>query len=163
MKVVISDAIQDVLTVYERRFKYKDLRVECSVEPGLTARTLQGELKQVLSNLLANAIDASNEGGRIVVRARSSREFRSGQPGVRITIADYGSGISAQDKARLFTPFFTTRKEVGTGLGLWITKELLEKKGGHIRFRSRQSQPSGTVMSVFLPLQSLSERKGLAA
>ena len=154
VKLVISEAIDDVLRVYDRRFKYKDLHVQCDVEPTLTAWTLQGEFKQILSNLIANAIDASKEGGKIVIRARSSDEYRSGRPGVRITIADYGSGISAEDKAQLFTPFFTTKKEVGTGLGLWITKDLLEKKGGHIRLRSRDSKPSGTVIGVYLPLKS---------
>ena len=163
MKLVISEAIDDVLRVYDRKFKYKELHVERDVEPALTAWTLQGEFKQILSNLIANAIDASKEGGRIVIRARSSREFRSGTPGVRITIADYGYGISAEDKARLFTPFFTTKKEVGTGLGLWITKDLLEKKGGHISFRSRDSKPSGTVMSVYLPLKSPAAIADLAA
>ena len=163
VKVGISEAIQDVLTVYDRRFRYKELQVECDVEPGLTAWTLQGEFKQILSNLVANAIDASRDGGKIIIRGRASRDFRSGSPGVRITVADYGSGISKQDKVRLFTPFFTTKKEVGTGLGLWITKDLLEKKGGHIRLRSRDSQPSGTVVSVYLSLQSPSQMSGLAA
>jgi signal transduction histidine kinase len=82
---------------------------------------------------------------------------------VRIAVADYGSGISNHDKARLFTPFFTTKKEVGTGLGLWITKDLLDKKGGHIRLRSRDAQPSGTVVSVYLSLQSPTQMSGLAA
>jgi PAS domain S-box-containing protein len=163
VKIVVADAIQDVLTVYDRRFKYKDLRVECALEPDLTAWTLQGEFKQIVSNLIANSIDASREGGKILIRARNSREFRSGQAGVRITIADYGTGISEKDKARLFSPFFTTKQEVGTGLGLWITKDLLEKKGGHIRFRSRDSKPSGTVMSVYLPLKSKSDIAKVAA
>jgi signal transduction histidine kinase len=70
---------------------------------------------------------------------------------MRMTIADTGVGIAEEDKARLFAPFFTTKKDVGTGLGLWITKDLLEKKGGHIRVRSRNSRPSGTVMSIYLP------------
>jgi signal transduction histidine kinase len=149
--------------VYERRFKYKDLHVQCAVEPDLTAWTLQGEFKQIISNLIANSIDASREGGKILIRARKSGEFRSGRAGVRITIADYGTGISEKDKARLFSPFFTTKQEVGTGLGLWITKDLLEKKGGHIRFRSRDSKPSGTVMSVYLPLKSNGDVAKVAA
>jgi signal transduction histidine kinase len=163
VKLGIPEAIQDVLTVYDRRFKYKELQVECNVEPGLTAWTLQGEFKQILSNLLANAIDASKDSGKIIIRASSSYNFRSGQPGVRITVADCGSGISNEDKARLFSPFFTTKKEVGTGLGLWITKDLLEKNGGHIRFRSRDSNPSGTVMSVYLPLRSPAQISEMAA
>jgi PAS domain S-box-containing protein len=152
--VFVSDVIEDVLTIYERKFKYKELTVEQQIEPGLIVFTVQGELKQVLSNLISNAIDASRDGGKIVIRARATRNFQSGNRGIRITVADNGSGISAKDMENLFVPFFTTKKDVGTGLGLWITKDLLEKKGGHIRFRSSDSQPSGTVMSIYLPLTS---------
>jgi PAS domain S-box-containing protein len=152
MQVVVPDLVEDVLTIYERKSKYKSLRVERRIEPGLTVYTLQGELKQILSNLLANAIDACREGDRIVVHARSSHDFKSGRDGMRITIADTGAGIDEKNIAKLFAPFFTTKKEVGTGLGLWITKELLEKKGGRIRVRSRNSKPSGTVIGVYLPM-----------
>ncbi len=85
------------------------------------------------------------------MRTRTSKDFQSGYCGLRITVADNGIGISAEDKRKLFTPFFTTKTAVGTGLGLWITKNLIEKRGGHIRFRSNTSNLSGTVMSVYLP------------
>jgi PAS domain S-box-containing protein len=161
--LVVSDVVEDVLTVYERRFNYKGLKIEKRVEPGLTICTLRGELKQILSNLVANAIDASKEGGRILIRARASKHFRSASPGIRITVADDGVGISDLHKPSVFVPFFTTKQEVGTGLGLWVTRELLEKKGGHIRFRSRDSKPSGTVMSIYLPLQPSGRTTALAA
>lgn len=150
--VIVPDLVEDVLRIYERKFHYKSLKVERRIQPGLTVYALQGELKQILSNLVANAIDASQEGGRIVVHAWSSHDFKkTGRHGIRLTIADTGVGIPEKDKERLFAPFFTTKKEVGTGLGLWITKDLLEKKGGRIRVRSRNSKPSGTVMSIYLP------------
>ena len=151
VSLVLKQVVEDVLAIYERKFRYKALLVESKVDPGLVAHTVQGELKQILSNLVVNAIDASSEGGKIIVRARAANDRRTGVPGIRITVADTGSGISDKDKPKIFTPFFTTKKEIGTGLGLWITKELVEKKGGHIRFRSRDSQKSGTVMSVYLP------------
>ena len=147
----VAELIGDVLTIYERKITYKQLRVEREVEPGLTINTVGGELKQVLSNLIANAIDASSEGGKIVIRCRATRKARSGIYGIQITVADTGVGISKDDQRQLFAPFFTTKKDVGTGLGLWITKDLVEKKGGNIRFRSTDQKPSGTVMSVFLP------------
>src|SRR5579859_6679208 len=150
----VSDVLEDVLAIYERKFTYKDLKIEKRLEPGLTICTAQGELKQVISNLLANAIDASARAGKIIVHARASRDFRSGRRGIRITMADTGSGIAQEDRAKVFTPFFTTKKDVGTGLGLWITKDLLEKKGGSIRFRSRASERSGTVMSIYLPMEA---------
>jgi signal transduction histidine kinase len=71
--------------------------------------------------------------------------------GVRITLADNGCGMSAEVQRRIFAPFFTTKADVGTGIGLWITKGLIEKQGGYMRFRSRQGSTPGTVMSFFLP------------
>ncbi len=73
------------------------------------------------------------------------------RPGTRILVADNGAGIAAQDRSRVFAPFFTTKKDVGTGLGLWVSKELLEKRGGQLWFRSRQGLPSGTVMNIYIP------------
>jgi PAS domain S-box-containing protein len=147
----VRELIEDVLTIYERKARYKSLTVERQVDPSLRIYGLQGELKQILSNLIANAIDASHARGKIIIRARSSRNLRGEGNGTRIAIADTGSGIAAKDRGKLFSPFFTTKKDVGTGLGLWITKDLLEKKGGYIRVRSRDSKPSGTVMSIYLP------------
>jgi len=149
----VSGVVEDVLAIYERKVRYKDLKMERRIEPGLTICTAQGELKQIISNLIANAIDASAKTGRIIVHARASRDFRSNRPGIRITVADAGAGIAREDRNKVFAPFFTTKKDVGTGLGLWITKDLLEKKGGHIRFRSRDSEPFGTVMSIYLPAE----------
>jgi PAS domain S-box-containing protein len=149
--MAIVDVIQDVLTIYERKCQYKALDIEQRIEPNLTLTAAQGELKQILSNLIANAIDASKEGGKIVICARTSHHFPSGRRGVRITIADNGVGISEENKQNLFAPFFTTKCAVGTGLGLWITKDLLEKRRGCIQFRSTDSNQSGTVMRIYLP------------
>jgi PAS domain S-box-containing protein len=149
--LVIADVVDEVLAIYERKAKHKELKIETRIQQRLSVDVLSGELKQILSNLIANAIDACRPGGKIVVSARNSQHLRSGC-GIRITVADNGAGISREDKRRLFTPFFTTKKDVGTGLGLWITKDLLERKGGRIRFRSSQSAPSGTIMTVFLPV-----------
>jgi PAS domain S-box-containing protein len=147
----VSRMVEDVLAIYERKFKYKQLCVEREIEPEMKICAWQGELKQVLSNLITNALDASKEGGRIVIRARSSRNIETGNPEIRFTIADNGLGISNETKGNLFRPFFTTKKTVGTGLGLWITKDLLEKRGGRISLRSRCSDPSGTTITFCLP------------
>jgi PAS domain S-box-containing protein len=152
--LAIPEVIDDVLGVYERKFKYKRLEIDRRIKAEMMATVIEGELKQILSNLIANAIQASADGGTVIIAARPSRDFQSGRKGIRITVADYGLGIAEQDKSKIFHPFFTTKAEVGTGLGLWITRELLEKKGGHVRFRSRTSPPSGTVMSIFLPTES---------
>ena len=149
--VPVAEIVDDVVSLYARRMKYKGLKLERQIEPGLSVWTLEGELKQVLSNLIVNAIDASRDGGKLTIRARTTRDFRSQQRRVQITVADNGAGISEKDKPKVFAPFFTTKKSLGTGLGLWITKDLLQKKGGTIRFRSSVAQPSGTVMVVYLP------------
>jgi PAS domain S-box-containing protein len=149
--LLVAGVVADVLAVYRRKLQYKDIQLEEEIEPGLTIHAVSGELKQVLSNLISNAIDASKDGGKILIRARGSRNLRSGVEGVRITVADNGSGIPKHIQEQLFLPFFTTKKDVGTGLGLWIANDLVSKKGGEIRFRSSNRTPSGTTMSIFLP------------
>jgi signal transduction histidine kinase len=154
VRVVLPDLISDVLRIYERKLQYKNLTIEKRISPNLMVYALQGELKQIVSNLVSNAIDACDEGGRVQISARTFSHFHSGRQGIRISVADNGKGISNDEKQRLFTPFFTTKKDVGTGLGLWVTKDLLEQRGGRIRFRSSINHAkSGTVMNIFLPLE----------
>jgi signal transduction histidine kinase len=152
-RLVVADVIEAIVGIYERKFVYKGVRTERHVQPGLTIFALDGELKQILSNLISNALDACQENGRVTIRAHRTVWGARAEPVARITIADNGSGISNENKARIFHPFFTTKEFVGTGLGLWITKSLIEKRGGSIQVRSRQTSPSGTVMSFCLPLE----------
>jgi signal transduction histidine kinase len=141
------------VTLYERKLRYKRLETEIEVDAELKLHLKHGELKQALSNLIANAIDASSEGGKLWLRARANKNWTNGlEKGIRITLADNGSGMSPDVQRRIFVPFFTTKRDVGTGIGLWVTKKLIEQQGGYLRFRSKQGQGAGTVMSVFLPL-----------
>ncbi|MBB5318023.1 ATP-binding protein [Tunturibacter empetritectus] len=114
-----------------------------------------GELRQILSNLIANGLDACSKGDTIRLEASAATDPRdSRRPGVRITIADTGQGILPEHINSVFEPFFTTKKETGTGLGLWVSRELVEKHGGSLRVRSRTITPRcGTVFSLFLPVQ----------
>jgi signal transduction histidine kinase len=114
-----------------------------------------GEFRQILSNLLANSLDACASGATIRVEANSAVDARNlSRPGVRITIADTGFGIPTEHLENIFEPFFTTKKDTGTGLGLWVSRELVEKHGGTLRVRSRTTHPlCGTLFSIFLPLQ----------
>jgi signal transduction histidine kinase len=151
--ITVADLISDVVAIYQRKLRYKHLDLHLSVDRELRFYTRQGELKQALANLMANAIDASNEGGRLWLRVRRTRHWGNGmEEGVRITLADNGVGMSPEVQRRIFVPFFTTKADVGTGIGLWMTKNLVEKQGGTMRFRSRQGEKAGTVMSCFLPL-----------
>jgi signal transduction histidine kinase len=116
---------------------------------------LAGELRQILSNLLANSLDACASGATIRIAANSAIDPRNlSRAGVRITIADTGLGIAPEHLENIFEPFFTTKKDTGTGLGLWVSRELVVKHGGSLRVRSRTSDPlCGTVFSLFLPVQ----------
>ncbi len=147
--IQVAGLVQDVVNLYQRRINYKSLNLEVEVSPDLVISGLAGEMRQVVSNLLANAIDASADNGKIRIRARSLPDPRTGQPASRITIGDSGCGMSPEVRRKLFTPFFTTKADVGTGLGLWVTKGMVEKAKGRIRVRSREN--TGTVFSMIFP------------
>ena len=121
-------------------------------------RCVEGEIRQVINNLVRNAIDATNSGGRLTVRARSASDCDD-RHGVRITIADTGEGVSAHILAHLFEPFYTTKELTGTGLGLWVSKGIVDKHDGKIAVRTCTGASHGTVFSLWLPLDG----PGLAA
>ncbi|MGE5206597.1 MAG: PAS domain S-box protein [Chlamydiota bacterium] len=158
--VHVAPIISQLRTVFSPRITNKriDLRMEVEGDPEIVA--VPGELRQLFANLLSNSIDAVPTEGTIRVRVSQQREYNSsGAQGVRVTIADSGSGIEPVHRPRIFEPFFTTKKEVGTGLGLWVSKGIVERHGGKIRLRSRVSPGrSGTVFSVFLPANGVQSR-----
>jgi two-component system CheB/CheR fusion protein len=150
----VSSVLQEVLNLYARKLSAKKIRVEKKLEAGIEIRGFSGELRQVFSNLLANAIEAMPEQGRLQLRVERAHEWSNNRrAGVRVTVADNGHGVAQQDVTRLFEPFFTRKKEGGTGLGLWLTYNIVQKHGGSIRLRST-TQPGkcGTVFRIFLPL-----------
>ena len=152
----LTALLEGVVNLFSRKCQYKRLECKLDVEPDLHIFGLQGEVRQVFSNLLVNAIDASSKG---VIQVRARRRTHNGRPGVSVLIADQGSGIPASVRERLFSPFFTTKESVGTGLGLWVTRGIVEKQGGTIRFRTSSEKPSGTIFRVFLPAEFLSPNK----
>jgi PAS domain S-box-containing protein len=148
----VAEVIRDVMVIYERKVRNKRLESRVSADPALSIYIKQGELRQALSNLIANAVDASADGGKLWLRAHAARNWAGGmEKGVRFTIADNGTGMAPEVQRQIFVPFFTTKADVGTGIGLWVTKSLIEQQGGFMRFRSRQGEKGGTVMSFFLP------------
>jgi PAS domain S-box-containing protein len=147
----LAAIIADVMAVFERRLSYKQMHCQPEFRGDVVVVGLPGELRQAVSNLVLNAIDASRNGGRLRVRACETRMVKSGLAGVSITIGDSGCGISDASRNKLFSPFFTTKQSVGTGLGLWVTKGIVEKHGGVIRYRSRVQDPCGTVFRIVLP------------
>jgi signal transduction histidine kinase len=149
--VAVSDLIHDIVAMYNRKLRSKQLTTVTSVDPRLEVYAQEGELRQVLLNLTANAVDASHPGGKLWFRVRRATNWKGEGHGVRITVADNGSGIPPEVQRRMFAPFFTTKAGAGTGIGLWVTKCLVEQHSGRIRFRSSQGRKRGTVMSLFLP------------
>jgi signal transduction histidine kinase len=151
--IKLSEVMDGILQLYTRRIAYKNLQVERRYQTQAEVFGLIGEVRQVFSNLLVNAMDASSKNGRIIVHVAPWRDpKRPARRGVRVTVADQGSGIPAALRSRVFEPFFSTKRDVGTGLGLWVSRALVEKHEGQIRFRSSTTPGrTGTVFSVFLP------------
>src|SRR5208283_4118918 len=114
---------------------------------------LPSEIRQVIANLFGNAVEAVGNNGKIKLCACASRNWRTGQRGLRVTVADNGPGIPAAIRGRVLEPFFTTKGESGTGLGLWITSGIVEKNGGTLRLRSvTRTGRTGTCFSAFFPI-----------
>jgi signal transduction histidine kinase len=163
----MEELLDSVLNLYQSRIHALDLRVERDYDAGLTLFCFAGEVRQVFANLVGNSIDASSSGGRLVIRARRSRDWRNPvQTGIRFAVADTGAGMEPEVREHIFEAFFTTKEVTGTGLGLWVSQEIILKHHGLVRVRSRIAAPldaparknSGTVFEVFIP-----DDPGLAA
>jgi signal transduction histidine kinase len=147
--------IGSVVHLLQVKIRANGANVEQQCEETLRVMGIAGELRQVLANLLASSLDAIGQDGRIVLRASASIDPNDGTRRVRIAVADCGSGMSLATMKNIFDPFFTTKGTVGTGLGLWVCKQLVEKNGGSIRVRSTtKGQRRGTTFSVLLPRDS---------
>jgi PAS domain S-box-containing protein len=153
VNINVAGLLAEIIDLYRGRIEYKKLRVETRFDRSCTMHGLQGEIRQVFSNIIANAIDASSENGQLILRVKAARAIKSPNgDGVCVTIADPGVGIPPTARRHIFEPFFSTKENVGTGLGLWVSKALVEKHGGAIHFRSSiVPGRSGTVFAVFLP------------
>lgn len=149
--VDMVEVLNSVLVLFHGRQMQAGVTVERRFRGTAVLRGFGGELRQVFANLVGNAIDASRQGGRLLIRAVETIG-PDGRAGVRVTIADTGSGMDPETKQRLFEAFFTTKGATGTGLGLWVSAELIQKHGGTVRVRSSvDERHRGTVFSVFLP------------
>jgi signal transduction histidine kinase len=151
--VTAASLVDATLPLYQSRITNARVRIERRDRARRPVTCLDGEVRQVLSNLIGNAIDAMSEKERrLFLRSRESTDWRTGRSGVTLTVADTGSGMSPDTIAHIFEPFFTTKGSKGTGLGLWISREIIERHRGSLRVRSRQAGDcSGTVFALFLP------------
>jgi signal transduction histidine kinase/diadenosine tetraphosphate (Ap4A) HIT family hydrolase len=148
----VSALMDSVVNLLQAKIRSNGAIVERQCDEKLHVTGIGGELRQVLANLLANSLDAIGPEGRIVLRASASVDANNGSRLVRIAVADSGTGMALATTNNIFDPFFTTKGTVGTGLGLWICKQLVEKHGGSIKVRSNTcGARRGTTFSVSLP------------
>ncbi len=151
--IQLTEVLDGVLALYDRRIRGQGIRVERRYESDGDVFAFPGEIRQVFSNLIINAIEALPLRGRLRLHVyETAHPVDPQRRGVRVVIADNGPGIAPAARARLFEPFFTTKGEKGTGLGLWVSQGIIRKHDGNIRMRS-STRPgaSGTVFSIFLP------------
>ncbi len=158
----IDELLEEVLSLYSRRIMEKSLHVERQYACSEEAVVYPGEIRQVLSNLVSNALEASSQHGRLRVRVRSTRSWNDpGVRGIRVSVGDNGCGIPADVQRRLGEPFYTTKGQRGTGLGLWVTRSIVQRYGGEIQLRSSVSpERHGTVFSIFLPTNMRPQKVG---
>jgi two-component system CheB/CheR fusion protein len=146
--------LDEVVQLYLRKLQANHITIEKQSGEYLEIVGYPGELRQVFANLLLNAIDSMQSGGgRLRLRVVRAREWSGDRrSGVRVTVADTGNGISAKDLPHIFEPFYTTKRDQGTGLGLWLAYGAVQKHAGWMRVATRTTAgASGTVFAVFLP------------
>ena len=148
----LAEVIEQVLVLQAGRLGVAGIEVERRFRGDTLLTCREGEIRQVLANLIGNAADAMNTGGRLLVRIQPSHRPSTGERGVALTVADTGSGISAATRGKLFEPFQSTKGDKGSGLGLWISREIIDRHHGTIGLRSSQRENAhGTVFRLFLP------------
>lgn len=153
-EVRLSDLIESVISLHEARLKGARIAVERRSTEHRPLLCFPHELRQVIANLIGNAIDAMTalNHARLCLRVRDARDPRTRAEGIRLTVADTGSGMNRATLERIWEPFFTTKGTTGTGLGLWVTDEIIRKHHGTVSVRSScDSRHPGTVFSVFFP------------
>jgi len=152
--VNIAEIFDSVVALFIRKIEAAGIQIEKQVRFEQELLGLPSEIRQVFANLFGNAVEAVERNGKIRLHAFASRDWRTGQRGLRVVVADNGPGIPAEIRGKIFEPFFTTKGEAGTGLGLWITSGIIEKNDGTLRLRTvTRAGRTGTCFSVFFPLK----------
>jgi PAS domain S-box-containing protein len=156
--VRLTDLLDSVVELFEPQIRQKHLSIEKQYRYSGEIDAYPVEVRQAVSNLLANAIYALPEQGSIKLRVCAGWDRKSARHGIRILVADNGPGIPPEHCNKLFEPFFTTKGEKGTGLGLWVTESIVQKHRGTIRFRTKRGR--GTLFGIFLPLEAAGIQQG---
>jgi two-component system CheB/CheR fusion protein len=158
---LLSEVMESVLSMFRGKLQAMEIDVETRVDGERPINCMLSETQQIFANLVANAIEAMDHHGRLVTRIRPSRDWRDRTTrGMRVTICDTGAGVDRATLGRMFEPFFTTKTETGTGLGLWVVAQLLERHKGSVRVWSSQREGAcGAAFSVFLPYGDATENR----
>ena len=150
-----DELLQSVVALYHGRLQNSGIAVVRKHGRDGSVSCYENDVRQVLNNLVGNAIDAMKAGGRVILRTGAATDWRSGRTGVAITVADTGHGVARSVRERIFEPFYTTKGINGTGLGLWISRGIVDKHQGRLSMRSSTDpQRSGTIFRLFLPAQA---------
>jgi PAS domain S-box-containing protein len=147
----ISDLLQRAIKVYEPRCEVNAIRIEKSLLAKTELVMRQGEMMQVVSNLIANSLYAMRSGGTLSV---SSEDADTEEGGIVLAVQDTGVGIAPENLSKVFDAFFTTRSAIGTGIGLFVAKQFVEGHGGRIELESSQGDEHGTTVRIYLPLHT---------
>jgi two-component system NtrC family sensor kinase len=159
-EVSLTALTDNVLDLYRADLSMKAIEVEKRYQDTSEIAVHSGQMRQVFSNLIANAIHAVPERGKIIVHVSQSRSWRTGQRGIRVVIADNGVGISRANIPKIFQAFFTTKEQKGSGLGLWLSLGIVSAHHGEIRVRSSVGEKRhGSCFSIFLPFNHASTSK----
>jgi C4-dicarboxylate-specific signal transduction histidine kinase len=151
----ITELLRSVLSIYQGRIANAYIQIDRDSRAKRRVRCFEGEIRQVVANIISNALDAMPAGGRLCIRDREATNWRTGEQGIVVTVSDTGVGMSPETRKRVFNPFFTTKGLTGTGLGLWVTKEIVDRHRGTLSVRSSQSPiRHGTVFTLFLPFDA---------
>jgi signal transduction histidine kinase len=144
----VSELAISAVTLFRGKLRERNIRERIKVERAF-GYCSEGEIRQALVNLIGNSVDAMREGGNLRIHVKPVSI--NGVEHARLTVADTGAGIRKDIRQNLFKQFFTTKGSGGTGLGLWLTRDIIRRNGGKLRFRSRTEAPSGTVFTIYLP------------
>jgi PAS domain S-box-containing protein len=154
--VDLKDLAEGVLLLLERRLVQQDIRVECEFVESCFVQGFPAELRQVFTNIVVNALEATGKGDRIRIRIAHVPADETRGSGMMVEVADSGSGISEHDRRHVFQPFYTTKGEEGTGLGLWVSMGIVQKHGGTIRIANCTDEDlRGACVQVYLPERTL--------
>jgi PAS domain S-box-containing protein len=155
----LADLLQSVLTLLKGRLMRAHVRVEFVHSGSTELLCFPGEMRQVFVNLIVNAIDAMPGGGRLILKLRSACDWRTNRPGVRVTIADTGVGMSRDIRRRIYKAFFTTKGPEGSGVGLWVTANIVDKHEGSMHVRSKKGPgATGTAFTLIFPEGGVEDR-----